>query len=201
MRRVLKKLLSFLLTFSLAALLVYHSPVLVALLFGNSQVEWVSERFTEALREKSELVVFEAEVTAADTVTQEAWLIGTVQRVEIPYTFHVRYAVDLTLAQTEWQDQTVIVHLPRPEAKYPQLTVDEEKVKKQDWLYPLTPERYAEIKAELEQRLLQEFSEHPVYVDQAWDLACQQLENMFSSLTAGNGMAAGCRLEIVALNE
>lgn len=201
MRKLVKKLISTLLTFSLAAVLIYNSPVLVTLLFGESRVEWVSERFSETLKEKSELVVFEAEVSAADTITQEAWLIGTVQSVEIPYTFHVRYAVDLSAAKTEITDQTVIVSLPRPEAKYQQLTVDEEKVKKQDWLYPLTPERYSEIKAELEQRLLDEFSNHPVYLDQAWDIACQQLENMFSSLTSGNLLMAGCELQVVYLIE
>ena len=79
--------------------------------------------------------------------------------------------------------------------------VDEDKVKKQDWLYPLTPERYAEIKQELEQRLLDEYSNHPVYLDQAWDMACQQLENMFSALTSSHLMTAGCSLQVVQLTE
>ena len=60
---------------------------------------------------------------------------------------------------------------------------------------------FDKIKAELEQRLLDEYSVHPVYLDQAWDLACQQLENMFSAVTANRLLSGGCELQIVPLAE
>lgn len=82
---------------------------------GNTQ--WISERFSETLREKNELVVYEVEITGQETVSQDAWLLGTVQKVEMPYTFQMSFTVDLSQAvvsagEAWWRSGFLLHRLP-----------------------------------------------------------------------------------------
>lgn len=196
-----KRIVRTVLCIALASGLLALSPSLVQRLFGKGNAEWLSERFSTVLREKNELVVYEIEITGQETITQDAWLIGTVQKVEIPYTFRLRYAVDLSSAFVEAKEDSVVVHLPRPQAKYPQLIVDEEKVRKKDWLYPLTTERYAEIIHELEEKLIAEYQVHPEYNDNSWDIAVSNLTSMFDSVAEKNILPLDCSITFIPLVE
>lgn len=196
MRKLAKRLCIALICIAAVAVVVHMAPEIADLAFGSARVEWVSERFSEALSEKKELVVYEVQITAQETVSQDAWLIGTVQKVEIPYTFAVRYVLDLSQAEITALEDGVSIKLPSPQAKYQQLTVDEENVRKKDWLYPLTPERYAEIKAQLEEKLLIEYSTTQAYLDEAWKTAVLQIENLFESLTNNTFLIKDCALQI-----
>lgn len=196
MKKLLKRFLLLLICVAMVVGVMRWGPEIAGLVFGTARVEWLSEIFSETLREKNELVVYEVEIEAQETVTQEAWLIGTVQKVEIPYTFAVRYAVDLSKANIEVAENGLIVNLPAPVAKYQQLTVDEDNVRKQDWLYPLTAERYAEIKNELEQKLMERYANHPTYLDDAWNNAVSQIENLFTALTEQDFLTRNLEVQV-----
>lgn len=142
--------------------------------FGGGNTQWISERFSETLREKNELVVYEVEITGQETVSQDAWLLGTVQKVEMPYTFQMSFTVDLSQAVVSAGEGLVEVRLPSPSPAYPRLTVQENEVKKSDWLYPLTPERYAQIQQETEERLFAQCSENEEYRAGAWGVTVRQ---------------------------
>ena len=157
MIRFFKRLIGFAVCIVVALALVRFGPTLWQRVFGVD-TQWISERFSETLREKNELVVYEVEVTGQETVSQDAWLLGTVQKVEMPYTFQMSFTVNLSQAVVSALDGAVEVRLPMPSPAYPKLTVNEDEVKKSDWLYPLTPERYAQIKQETEGRLFTEYS-------------------------------------------
>lgn len=195
--RVVRAVLCIALACGLTAL----SPNLLQRLLGDGNAQWLSERFSTVLREKNELIVYEIEITGQETVTQDAWLIGTVQKVEIPYTFHLRYAVDLSNASVLTKDDGVEVRLPLPQAKYPELIVDEDKVRKKDWLYPLTTERYAEIIHQLEEKLIDEYRIHTQYLDNAWNIAVSNLTSMFDSITQKSILPIECPITIVSFNE
>lgn len=197
MKKFLKRLFCFLLCLAFAFVLVRVGPSLLERLFGNGNAQWISQKFSETLREKNELVVFEIETTGQETVTQDAWLLGTVQKVEIPYTFEMRFTVDLSRAVVSVEENKVYVRVPSPSAGYQRLTVDEDGVRKVDWLYPLTPERYAAIKQEIEDRLFAQYSANEEYRQNAWDAAVHGLESLFSSVASQSLFGSACEISII----
>ncbi|MEG2951562.1 MAG: hypothetical protein RR946_12760, partial [Clostridia bacterium] len=99
MKKILKRTSLCVVCVALALVLVRFGPNLYARIFGNGNTVWISERFSETLKEKNNLVVYEVETTGQETVSQDAWLIGTVQKVVLPYTFHISFTVDLSQAK------------------------------------------------------------------------------------------------------
>lgn len=197
MIRFAKRLIGFAACIVLAMVLVRFGPTLWIRVFGGGNTQWISERFSETLREKNELVVYEVEVTGQETVSQDAWLLGTVQKVEMPYTFQMSFTVDLSQAVVSALEDTVEVRLPSPAPAYPRLTVNDDEVKKTDWLYPLTPERYAEIKQETEDRLFAEYSQNEEYQANAWSVTVRNLESLFQSVLEQSGWGSGINITVV----
>ena len=189
MKRILKTLVTLLLCTALITGGVLFGPRLYKLLFGGANATWVSERFSEELSEKRELVVLEKTITGQESVSTDAWLIGTVQKVVIPYTFSVNFSVDLQQSSVQYDEgsNTIQVYLPVPEAKYYKLTVDEESVEKRDLLYPLTSERYTEIKQELEQKLYDEVINDAELQNSVWTSAVSETEALYQALLDANG--------------
>lgn len=144
MKKFIRKLFTVILLAALVFTGLRFGPSLYARIFGGGNVQWISERFSETLKEKNHLVVYEVETTGQETVTQDAWILGTVQKVVVPYTFQMSYTVDLSHAAVSAEGTEIQVRVPAPVPGYQKLTVNEEEVQKVDWLYPLTPERYAE---------------------------------------------------------
>ena len=197
MIRFAKRLIGFAACIVLAMVLVRFGPTLWIRVFGGGNTQWISERFSETLREKNELVVYEVEVTGQETVSQDAWLLGTVQKVEMPYAFQMSFTVDLSRAVVSALDNTVEVRLPSPAPAYPRLTVNDDEVKKSDWLYPLTPERYAEIKQQTEDRLFAECSQNEEYQANAWGVTVRNLESLFQSVLEQSGWGNGINITVV----
>mgnify|MGYP006994494026 CR=1 FL=1 len=98
MKKFIRKLFTVILLAALVFTGIRFGPALYARIFGGGNVQWISERFSETLKEKNHLVVYEVETTGQETVTQDAWLFGTVQKVVVPYTFQMSYTVDLSRA-------------------------------------------------------------------------------------------------------
>lgn len=186
MKKLIKRIFTFLICLALAVGLVHFGPNIYVRFFGEGTARWISERFTEALREKNELVVYEIETTGQETVSQDAWLIGTVQKVEMPYTFRMSYTVDLSKASIDVEENQIHVRVPAPQPGYQKLTVDENNVRKVDWLYRLTPERYAKIKQEVEDKLFAEYSLNVDFKDNAWGVAIQNIKNLLQPVAEQN---------------
>ena len=198
MKRFMKTLITIVLSAVLIAGGVLYGPRLYALLFGGANATWVSERFSEELIQKRELIVLEKVITGQETVSTDAWLIGTVQEVVIPYTFTASFSVDLSAASVLYDEGTnaIQVLLPAPEVVYYKLTVDEDSVEKKDFLYPLTTERYTEIKLEIEQKLYTEVTNDPELQESAWASAVSQTEALYQALLEANNTSAGFVIEV-----
>ena len=147
------------------------------------------------------LKVYEVETTGRETVSQEAWLIGTVQKVVLPYTFQVRFSLDLSQAQVRVDQEDIVVSIPRPKAGYQKLIVDQDHIEKVDWLYPLTTERYADILNEVEQKLFRNAAENPEFQSNAWNLAVENLQNLFSAVADQSLFGKTCQIRILPLEE
>ena len=182
MKKFLKRLPHFFLLILVALVAIQFGPNIIARIFGGPDIQWISERFSEALKEKNELVVYEVTLTGQETVSQGAWLIGTVQRVLVPYTYSVRFLVDLSQCEVSTAENTVEVRLPPPRADYGELTVNESEMKKRDWLLPLTPERFAGIQAEMKKKLFDECAGNPAYLEAAWESAEKSINALFSAV-------------------
>lgn len=200
MKKFLKRTVKVVLCMALAVLLVRFGPNLYMRFFGEGNTKWISQKLSETLREKNELVVSELEITGQETVSQDAWLIGTVQKVEIPYTFQMNFTVDLSHAKVSAVGNTIELRVPAPVAGYHKLIVDENGVKRHDWLYPLTPERYSAIKHELEERLFTEYSANIEYQRNAWDTTVHNLETLFQSIASQSLMGEGCEIRVIRDN-
>ncbi|NLO84394.1 MAG: DUF4230 domain-containing protein [Clostridiales bacterium] len=197
MKKVIKRVFFIVLCVAISLVCVRFAPNIYERLFGNSNTKWISEHFSETLKEKNELVVYEVETTGQETVSQDAWLIGTVQKVEIPYTFSMSFTVDLSSAEVTLTDNTITLRVPSPKPAYPKLTVDETKVKRTDWLYPLTPERYSAMKTQIEDRLFSECSNNEQYTISAWGVTQSNLQSLFRSVAERSELGVTCEIEIV----
>ena len=198
-KRFFRSLFLLILCLAFAFVAVRFGPNIYRRFFGNGNTTWISERFGEELKEKNELVVFETTLTGQDTASQSAWLLGKVQEVLVPYTFSISFVVDLSLADVSLNatNDTILVRLPSPVAKYPKLTVDETKMKKYDLLYPLTPERYAEIKSEIEKKLSDECATKQEYLDAAWQAAVKNMESLFKSIAERSEKGVTCDIQVL----
>ena len=60
-------------------------------------------------------------------------------------------------------------------------------MQKNDWLYPLTPERYSEIKEQVETKLFEEASTNQEYIENAWKVTVKNLESLFQTVVESGG--------------
>lgn len=201
MRRVFKTLLTLVLVAALAAAGVLFGPQLYRLLFGGANATWISERFSEELLTKRELVVLEKTITGQETVSTDAWLIGTVQEVVIPYSFSVGFSVDMSQAVVRYDEEKNVIQvlLPAPVVAYYKLVVDESNVETYDFLYPLSAERYAEMRQEIEQKLYDEVSFDPELEKSAWASAVSETEALYNAVLAANDASASLSVEVQEL--
>lgn len=197
MKKFIRKLFTVILLAALVFTGIRFGPALYARFFGGGNVQWISERFSETLKEKNHLVVYEVETTGQETVTQDAWLFGTVQKVVMPYTFQMSYTVDLSRAAVSAEGTEVQVRVPAPVPGYQKLTVHEDEVQKVDWLYPLTPERYTEIKQTIEDKLFEEAKSNPEYAQNAWNVTVHDLENLFQAVVESAGAGSHCTVSVL----
>lgn len=199
MKRFLKRVMCLICCGFAAVGAICFGPSIGSFLFADSNTQWISEQFSQTLREKYEMIVYEVETTGQETVSQEAWLLGTVQKVVLPYTFQVRFSLDLSRVKTEVYDHELLVRIPEPQAGYQKLVVDKEKIEKVDWLYPLTPERYAQILDDVEQKLFQDASMNPEFQKSAWECAVSNLESLFSEVVDQSKWGETCRIQVLPL--
>ncbi len=198
MKKVFRFVFILVLMISMVFVGFIFGPQISKMLFDTStEAKWLSERFSETLKEKNELVVYEAEITGQETITQDAFLFGTVQKVEMPYTFNMNFSVDLSKAKVSAEGSTIRIRVPSPRASYYKLTVNDDDMKKSDFLYPLTPERYASIKNELETRLFEEGQSNQQYLSDAWDVTVRNLTSLLESVAQNNAISAQYTVQVI----
>lgn len=196
MKKFIKRLFLVVLCIAIAYVALRIGPNLYYRIFG-SNTQWVSERFSEELKEKNEWVVFETILTGQETVTQSAWLLGKVQEVTVPYSYAIRFVVDLSQSNVKATGNTIQVSLPAPLPAYSRLDVDDDSMKKIDWLYPLTPERYAEIKKSIEDKLYAETSLNQTYLDAAWETTVRNVKSLFRAVAEQANSNTGIEISVV----
>ena len=195
--RWIRRTITFLCTLCFVFLLVLYGPSLYFHIFGEGNTQWIYEQFSELTQEKNELIVYEATLKGQDTVKQDAFLLGTIMQVQIPYTFYIRYSVDLSQCQFSLAGTTIQVSVPTPKASYEKLVVDESQVKKTDWFMHLSTERYGQILSDMETRLFTENATRTDYVTQAKENTRNNLTDLFQHVIQQRNFSDRYDLSIV----
>ena len=68
MKKIIRKLFTVILLTALLLTGLRFGPDLYARVFGGGRVQWISERFSETLKEKNHLVVYEVETTGQEMI-------------------------------------------------------------------------------------------------------------------------------------
>ncbi len=184
-------LILFVIVLAVAAVFAY-----MLLTPGESRAKWLTVRFSETLKEKNELLVYSGEKTGREIYQRNAPLVGTIQEVELPYTFSFDYSVDLSKAAVEVNDATVTVRVPGPRLCNYKLTIVDNEVERSGGLVYLSPNKYTEIKQSLEQRLLDETQNNEEYMTDAWNITVRNLTSLLRSVAQANS-AGGITIDVV----
>lgn len=178
--RWVRRILLWVVLIALVVLGVRYWPYIYNRLFNGNTV-WVSQRFSEELKEQNRMQVFTATLTGEETVSVNAIIFGTIQKVQVPYSFDIGFFVDCGEAVCAAEGNTVVLYLPAPYADFYKLSVDRDQVKVSDFLMPLTSERYAAILKQIEQKLYDETAAKQEYLDSAWESAEKNMKLLFGS--------------------
>lgn len=181
--RIIRRILVLLVLIALIVTLVRYWPYLYQRFFGNN-TKYISERFSEVVKDQNRMEVLSDTVEGQETAKMDAFILGTVQQVVIPYSFTIGFFVDYDKVTITTEGNTIVVSVPPPYADYHKLTVDEENVRKSDFLVPLTTERYAQILSETEKKLFDELSAKQEFLDRAWQSNEENLRSLFKALLA-----------------
>lgn len=186
--------------FTFLFLLVLVLAVLMALAFfmpSEENVKWLSVRFSETLKEKNELLVYSGEKTGCEIYQRNAPIVGTIQEVELPYTFSFDFSVDLSKAAVDVNGNTIYVRVPGPRMCNYKLSIQDNEVERSGSLVYLSPNKYTEIKQSLEQRLLTETQANEQYITDAWNVTVRNLKALLTSVAQANAVNGGFGIEVV----
>lgn len=183
----------------LFVLVLLVAAVFAVVLFtpGETGVKWLSVTFSETLKEQNELLVYTGEKTGREIYQRNAPIVGTIQEVELPYTFSFDYSVDLSKAEVEVNGKIVYVRVPGPRLRDYKLTIVDNEVERSGGLVYLSPNKYTEIKQSLEQRLLSETQSNQQYTTDAWNVAVRNLTSLLTSVAQANSVDGGFTIEVI----
>ncbi len=173
--------------------------VAAAMLFSPNptRAKWLSEYFSETLKEKNELLVYSGEITGSKTHQRNALFVGAIQEVELPYTFSFDFSVELSNAKVETDGSIIKVRVPGPKMTNHKLSILDSEVERTGALFILDSNRYTSMKLEVEKQLVEETEANEQYKADAWDVTVRNLTNLLSAVAKANTIGGGYSIQIV----
>ncbi len=98
---------------------------------------------SQKLSESARLECIQVDVNGVLDSTTNVLFLGTVQSVQIAYTYHASIGIDLTKVQIRTEGNTVVLELPEMEVLSDSLTPT--TIQRNDFWYPLTDERRQQL--------------------------------------------------------
>ena len=142
--RFLLRIVSTALIISLVLVFLPRLTRLVGRLWPDpARTERVSALLSHELKDSARLETLTIEDQGVLTATVQAALIGEVQRVTMDYDYHASVGIDLTKVQLSAEDGVLTLVLPPFEILSDSLTPT--NVDRQDFWYPLTEKRRAQL--------------------------------------------------------
>lgn len=111
-----------------------------------------------------------------------ALFLGTVSEVTAPYQYEIGLGVKLKEVQLVPEENEMRVLMPETQLLYDSFQVTGEAQNKDFWRYA-TQNRYQKMQDEQQEACRREYLDNPVYLQQAWEAECEQLEALFRQWT------------------
>ena len=141
---------------ALCIALIVFAPDILRIWSNLTGVRVSSEVLTEEIRETGILLTLTAEETGEFVSEVPARVIRVAQRVSAPYRYCLSMGVDLSEATVTNDGGVVTLALPAAQIAAESFDITG-KVKKFDFLYPLTQDRYNEILNEQKAKLREKY--------------------------------------------
>lgn len=189
MRKVISFIVKCVLIALLAVALVVFAPGIRGLLGGLVPGAGIIEttQLTHELQEMGVLTAQKHTDTGVFVSTLPAIIIGTAQKVTVPYEYTISYGVDLEKATiSAVDDGLLLVSLPPAEMVHDAMRVTGE-VEVFDLLYPLTEARYQEILDTQAEAFRQAYLEEPGYALVAWETAKEKVSALLEAMLDAQG--------------
>lgn len=177
--RFILRVLALALAIVLAVALLPYARDLLRAYFPQGKYEQTTTRLTHEMQAVGELTAVRHSDTGVMTATVDALLVGTVQKVSVPYAYEIGLGLrlsDVVLTPTE---SGIIVSVPDAEMLHDSFSVTGDPDVSDFW-YRLTESRYQQMLNAQAAACRAEYLEDPVVMQEAWDAACEQLSALFA---------------------
>lgn len=145
----------------------------------QGKYDQTSARLTHEMQAVGELTAVRHRDTGVMVATVDALLVGTVQKVSVPYAYEIGLGLRLDDVKLTPTENGITVSVPDAAMLYDSFTVTGEPEVSDFW-YRLTENRYQQMLDGQAAACRAEYLEDAVCMQQAWDAACDQLAALFS---------------------
>ena len=166
----------------LAAVLLVGLPFArqwVKRLFLPGDYQSISVYLTHNMEEAGELTAMRYTDTGVMTNTTAAFLIGTVQKVTVPYSYEIGLGFPLSEVRLEAVGQSLTVHVPPIRMLYDKFEVTG-KPEVSDFWYRLSETQYQKMLDAKSLQCRQEYTDNETCLQEARNAARTQLSALFS---------------------
>ncbi len=138
-----------------------------------------SVTLSQKLSQSARLECVQVDVNGVLDSTTNALLIGTVQSVQIAYTYHASIGIDLTKVQIRTEGNTVVLELPEMEVLSDSLTPTQ--IQRNDFWYPLTDERRQQLLNDEQEARREKHLTEVSSSEEGWDYVINALNSTIAA--------------------
>lgn len=159
----------------------------VTSLIGKMDYSQAAQTLTHEMREVGKLTAVEYKDTGVMDAKTDALLLGTIQKVTVPYQYEISLGIDLSLVQIESVQDGLNVYLPDVELISDKLTVTGD-AQIEDFWHLMTENRYQAMLDSQALSLREGYINNKDTMDRAYDSAQKALEKFFSGWIKDSGI-------------
>ena len=183
MKKWFPKLILRALALALAAVLVIallpYARNRIAATLPREKMVRASTLLSRKVENTGDLTVLRCTDTGIMSAETTALFLGAVQQVNVPYSYEIGFGLTLEEVAFSPEEDSIQVILPPLRMIYDSFLVTGDP-KISDFWYPLTEERYQQMLNEQAAACQADYLQNEQMMQDAWDAACQTLENLFS---------------------
>lgn len=182
MKKIGKYLLRILTTALVLMIVITFLPVIRPWLQGllpEGKYIRTSTQLSHAMEKAGELTVLTCTDTGVAVAETKALLLGTVQKVSIPYEYEIGFGFSLSEVKLIPDEQGITVQLPPIKILHDRFTVSGD-ADVEDFWYHLSEKRYQSIVDEQALACRNGYLEEESHWKAAWDAACEALSGLFA---------------------
>lgn len=134
---------------------------------------------THEMEKVGELTAVRHTETGIMEVNTNAFLLGTVQQIKAPYTYEIGLGVRLEDVELTAAEDGIRVAVPQARLMYDSFQITG-SAEINDFWNLFSQDRYQQMQDDQRAACRRQYLESGAYLEEAWDAACRQLEQLFS---------------------